>query len=92
MVFEPVVDILTGFHPRSRPVLWRMLVAQAYVFCALTRLKYLEAAASEDSPTWKIEEIEAEKLDWRESAVDTDSDLALTQPFLVAKRYLRERL
>jgi hypothetical protein len=29
--FEPVLDIIQGFHPGTRPVLWRILLAQAQI-------------------------------------------------------------
>jgi hypothetical protein len=33
--FAPVADLFRGFHPATRPILWRILVAQAYIYRAL---------------------------------------------------------
>lgn len=35
--FVRVRDIFTNFHPANRPVLWRMLVAQAHIYVAIVR-------------------------------------------------------
>lgn len=87
--FETVTDVFAGFHPKTRPVLWRILIAQSYMFSAFTQQQF----STNKTTPWIVESLDSkERLDWRVSDQDADEKLALVQPFAVAEEYLEERL
>lgn len=92
--FGSVTDLFVGFHPKSRPVLWRILLAQAHILSASTRKKYLlrTGNADEELP-WTVGHIEdRDQLDWRTKVSNNDEEIALIEPFVVAEAYLANHL
>ena len=90
-----VDDIYLGFHPRSRPVLWRVLIGQTQFWRALAAFE--DVTARQDvrrlKPVQLIPCNERTHFDWR-SAADRnvpDSDV-LDAPFAVADVYIHERV
>jgi hypothetical protein len=88
--FAPVYEIFEDFHPRTRPVLWCVLVTQAHL-CAL----YI-AKASRTVPWGNTDDFDISKrtvdFDWR-SSKDTASALdAIQTPARVAQEYMASRV
>jgi hypothetical protein len=83
-VKDDLLDLLIGFHPRRRPVLWRLLVTQALLY------ETLRAAADSrtDVAAFAVPEVSAGQFDWRHdaggSASMEDPSIALT----VGRNYL----
>lgn len=84
-----VLEYLLGeFHPRNRPVLWRILLAQARICVAFLDVN----RGPEDNPLRRQQDREKELLDWRRSEDDAPDDDVLEIPFVAAAAYLRETL
>ena len=88
--FDEIGFLIEDFHPRTRPVLWRMLVTQACLYRALSDLHDLER------PDWGVLDLsvpaaDREKFDWREKR-DVLDEATTLEPLAVAEQYLQERL
>lgn len=89
--FDEVDFLIQDFHPRSRPVLWRILVAQALLYRAL----FQETDLS--SPNWTSEKLSIPEgeigcFDWRR---EKDSDVTrekMLEPLKVGHTFLQDRL
>jgi hypothetical protein len=79
-------DVLQVFHPRQRPVLWRILLAQAQ----LCRWFMEESRQSRQlHPADAIPVNDRRIFDWRSSENDGSFDEAVTGPFQAVQGYLR---
>ncbi len=83
---QPALDLFTGFHPRTHPVMWRMLVVQAHLHRAIART-FTEPPGVVAEPIG-ILNAEREEFDWREPGAPETEDQALTAPFAAAGAYL----
>jgi hypothetical protein len=89
--FDGISFLIEDFHPRTRPVFWRMLVTQSCVYRVLSQPHAL------DSADWGLDDLripDSERLqfDWR-SPSDTGVDDAIVfEPLPVAEMYFREKL
>ena len=63
--FDRVAYLFDQFHPRTRPVLWRILVAQACLYRTLARAHRTED--HDESSVGVVLGIERAKLEWRPS-------------------------
>jgi hypothetical protein len=93
--FHEVAELFHNFHPKSRPVLWRILIAQAHIYEALIRTRQLKLSQSGESVTPLLIAIPAEEksiFDWRDGNVNATDDEVLIQPFDVSQKYLRKYL
>jgi hypothetical protein len=86
--------LFEDFHPRSRPVLWRMLITHASLYRALLRVRSarpfdLAFAALSEFPL-----PERSTFDWRkpDEHVQLDDAKVLHEPFDVARMYLSQPL
>jgi hypothetical protein len=83
----PALGLISTFHPRTHPVLWRMLLVQAHVHWAL-------AGADErgSAEPFGLPDEERAKFDWRErGAAETDEE-AVGDPLRGARGYLEHVL
>jgi len=74
-IFDSAVELFTGFHPKRKPVLWRVLILQYLLYRALLSGEPSIAPLSED---------EVEMLDWRtdiQSSDDFREALRVAQQF-----------
>ena len=94
---KAVFEMFKNFHPRSCPVLWRILMVQAYIYRTLL-INYdkhykkesvnIQEILSSISMNWRC------KFDWRqekESQKIEDTSI-FDDPFNAAEVYLRERV
>jgi hypothetical protein len=86
-------DVLHRFHPRTRPVLWRMLCTQTLIYKQILESQS-EAGGSKSrigfmsvSPS-----LPPRGLDWRCDKSEVSEEEALLVPQNVAQEYLRTRL
>jgi len=90
--FLTLADVLQGFHPKTRPVLWRMLWTQSLIYEQI----FSKTPRSNGSPRVDLASISPRilvgNLDWRQSPVEASDDEALNIPRAVAEEYLRKRL
>jgi len=94
--FDACIDLFRNFHPKTRPVLWRVLVTQAHIYDALLRTREMKLTDSGNDPTPKLIQPLSEKerldFDWRHSSEEATDEEVLKQPFDSAYVYLREHL
>jgi hypothetical protein len=89
--FRQIRQLFTGFHPKNRPVLWRVLLVQAHAYRALRRLNSRgQMSLDGNDLLFPIEERRA--YDWRDHPDLVSDQEVLIDPFDAAVSYLRERL
>jgi hypothetical protein len=89
--FDGILFLVEDFHPRFRPVLWRMLVTQSCIYRVLFQSRSLDRA------DWGLDDLripDSERLqfDWRSSFDNGVDDAVVFEPFYVAEKYLSEKL
>lgn len=84
--FGRIEYLLTNFHPRTHPVCWRMLIAQAHLYRALQQTRTSYSTANTLGPTWTMPDNLRQRFDWR------TTDEPCDDPFTVAETYLEERI
>jgi hypothetical protein len=85
-----IVQMFVDFHPRAKPMLWRILITQAHLF------NYLMDSVGPPgqrpaSPVVAIGEEEWQIFDWREVPEDATREEAIDDHFSAAEAYLAER-
>lgn len=94
--FDAFIELFKNFHPKTRPVLWRVLVTQAHIYRALICTREMKLTSSGNDPTFKffkpLSEQERLVFDWRQSSHEATDEEVLQQPFNVAHTYLQEHL
>jgi hypothetical protein len=94
--FETFRDVFMNFHPKTRPVIWRILITQAHIYLALLRTREIKISTSDDSFAPRllkpISEVDRLKFDWRQRSEEATDEEVLSQPFEAAYAYLRESL
>jgi hypothetical protein len=88
--FEKTGFLIEGFHPKTRPILWRMLVTQACVYRVLSQPAAL-ARRGWNVADLRIPEPDLKKFDWRAPG-ELVANASVSEPFTVAEKYLAERL
>jgi hypothetical protein len=91
--FAYISDIFFGFHPKTRPVLWRMLITQAHIHEALLSTRQIKLASDDEKSTPKpaikpLAQDARRKLDWRQPSDKATNEEVLVQPIEVALAYL----
>jgi len=94
-----VADLLHDFHPRTHPVLWRILVTQAHLCVSFTAAR--DRMAADDSgagmttgarPWDAIPTHGRADYDWRGGTDTAEDSRVLVEPFAAARSYLEYRL
>jgi hypothetical protein len=69
--FDAFIELFQNFHPKMRPVLWRILIDQAHIYKALLRTREMKLTSSKERQTAKLlaplSEKERLDFDWRQS-------------------------
>lgn len=86
----PAVELFTAFHPRTHPVLWRMLVVNAHLYRAIART--FGGAGGVVAPGEALPPEERSKFDWREPGSAESEQEAVENPFRGALAYLNDVL
>jgi hypothetical protein len=86
-----VKEIFVDFRPDTRPVLWRILITQAYLFNALMNMCDGTADALMD-PLDMLTSEQQMAFDWRRSDAEASLEQAVAEPFAAARGYLAQRL
>jgi hypothetical protein len=92
--FDAFRDVFTNFHPKTRPILWRILITQAHIYEALLHHREIQISAPDDrlalitlKPLSKEDRL---KFDWRQESEEATDEEVLNQPFEAALAYLRK--
>jgi len=90
---KSLTDLFVGFHPATRPVLWRILITKAHVYHAFMASKESRLEGHGDVATpWSPITIKGEQaFDWRQPDSQI-SDSVVHAPFEAAKAYLRRNM
>jgi hypothetical protein len=91
---ERIGYLFEGFHPGRRPVLWRVLVAQAHLYRALLETWEGRQLAEDLQRLTAFADLPEKPFDWR-GAQQTPLAAGQEEPgraLEVARRYLRERV
>ncbi len=89
--FAIVWDVFNGFHPATRPVLWRMLVTQAHIYGSIIQFHKESGADRNLTVTPMAKEEDRESLYWKKSP-SADEQKAMSDAFTVAETYLAENI
>ena len=69
--FDAFTELFKNFHPKTRPVLWRVLINQAHIYEALLRTSKMKLTNLENGPALKLlkpmSKEERLDFDWRQS-------------------------
>src|SRR5258708_15823326 len=89
--FDGISFLIDDFHPRCRPIFWRMLVTQACIYRALFQQSEL------GKPGWSLANLEIpvserEKFDWRSERDEKVTGAQVFEPLKVAEKYFADRL
>ncbi len=79
-------DLILGFHPERKPVLWRVLLVQHMLYTVLLR----DEPLSHPLPPPSAEDLPA--FDWRRAGEDAASDEAVRAPVFAAHAYVSAKL
>jgi hypothetical protein len=91
--FSRITDVFTGFHPKTRPVLWRILIAQAHIYRTLLNANRGGPAEVTVRPVQPIPKDERMNLfEWRRTAAEATDEHVLVEPFSVGEKYLHSYL
>jgi len=83
---KPLRDLFIDFSPKSRPVLWRLLIVHVYLYAGLSgRAHTLESLLS------AFDAEQREHLSWLDPALDSSDHARRDEPFLAAQAYLSSR-
>jgi len=88
--FAIVRDIFLGFHPAARPVLWRMLIAQAHIYESVIQFQRGGHTSGAIVVT-PISPKDRERFYWERVRNPSDRE-RMEQPFAVAEGYLARDL
>jgi hypothetical protein len=94
-IFEVFLTIFSFFHPRTRPVLWRVLITQAYLYNAIKNIRKAEekidiSNIDEFVRLFEMEKVKS-KCGWTQSH-EVLSDEEFNAPFKAAENYLKAQL
>lgn len=85
-------DIFFKFHPESRPVLWRILIAQSILLRTLLKLQNFKSEdITQDVVRKLLKEYDSESLDAFRWSNDNSLDEQIEEPFKVAVKYFESR-
>jgi hypothetical protein len=86
-------DLFFAFHPSTRPVLWRILIAQALLYRGILEFSRRKEMSSSEVLAFitPLPKEEMEDFDWRSAEQKGDDD-TIFEPFDVAKVYLGTQL
>ena len=86
--FQIAISLFLNFHPKTRPILWRILLTQAHVYKAMKIAREIGESQTE-LKVLKIMPIEERKsFDWRKHPEEADEEDVIIAPFSAVNDYL----
>ena len=89
--FTAAANLLVNFHPQKRPVLWRVMIAQACLSKRIVSCTREAVSGQGVSEGVYFGEEDRKEFDWRQPGDGVGADEIL-RPFAVAQLYLQKRL
>jgi len=90
--FDRISYLFADFHPRLRPVLWRMLIAQTSLYRTLLRIRSGQQFNPAFAALAEFTQSDRLRFDWRRPGEEVEDAVVLREPFDVAWTYLSEPL
>jgi hypothetical protein len=90
--FKQIAYLFHNFHPKTSPVLWRILIAQAYIYHALIDIRKTEnyKAITDFKKLKTISNEDRKKhYDWRQKDENVSEEEVLRQPFDAVEYYFK---
>jgi hypothetical protein len=91
----PFSNVVRDFHPLQKPVFWRLLISELYLYRALiaTRSRGKEDLSVDAIiDLARVSKSDRPRYDWRTTPGEAPDDVVLGEPFSIAKKYLRNHL
>jgi hypothetical protein len=88
--FDRIGYLFEDFHPRTRPVLWRILISQAALYRALLHTRSGDRLALDLAALATFPRAERGSFDWRMQGEQVDDAVVLDVPFDAAGKYLSQ--
>jgi hypothetical protein len=92
--FETFITLFSYFHPKARPVLWRILVTQSFLYNAIKNIRNMDkinlSQLTDVTNLFNIEEARI-NCEWRQHGENV-SNTEFEIPFRVAEKYLEQQL
>jgi hypothetical protein len=90
---QNIVKLFNDFHPRTSPVLWRILLAQAHIYQTIITTREIPKSEFIFPPkTLKIMSSDEQKdYDWRNSQGDSMEESVIYRPFIAIEKYFKSR-
>ena len=91
--FERIGYLVADFHPRTRPVFWRVLLATAGIYRALIRVadrNTHDIASLHAAQLLATVDAERDSFDWRADKHDADDGRAIEQAHAAVAAYLKQ--
>lgn len=91
--FETFMTLFSFFHPKTRPVLWRILVAQAFLYTAIQNVHRNDNRALANGNVVGLLNLGETKIkcEWRQKGENV-TDEEFEMPFRGAEKYLEDQL
>lgn len=94
--FDKIVYLFLNFHPEKRPVLWRILIAQAHIYFAIMKAREMRMDFESQKPPAVLEMMTEKewikRFSWRPESKEYSKEEIYTKHFDVVKNYLSCRL
>lgn len=100
--FDSIYNIFLNFHPSKKPVLWRILIAQLYLYDAIKHIydikkKNKNLQDSGELPNYKSiktipEKERREELNWRKNGHEAKYNEVFVDPFAAVECYLQNSM
>ena len=90
--YYKLADVFLGFHPKTRPVFWRALIAQAHLHRLIIKLFVTDTYDPTENllNILPIPEEEREKFEWRSPAdSEVSNDTVFQEPFSAAVTFVK---
>jgi hypothetical protein len=89
--FKRAISLFEDFHPRTRPVLWRILLTQAQIYEAIKKTRHMPKTASDFKILETVPRKDRENYDWRNSREESSDFEVFQKPFDAVLNYLKTR-
>jgi hypothetical protein len=89
-----VLKLFINFHPKTNPVLWRILITQAHLYIASKNIQKTRKSKSSDDLKINEQTLKLDKnfFDWRKTSKESTDEEVLINHFIAAQQYLKDYL
>ena len=90
----PLANVFLNFHPQLRPITWRMLIVQVYLYHLLLTISRMSTVPNNISAVNLLNLLDSElsKYNWQPLSPVSQGESAPDDPFKIARLYLEEPL